>query len=280
MGQGGFIVSFFRKIWHWCGFGGQVLQPRDLLNGLFAELEQKKKLGIEDNAFVPNIYAIYLSPPDFDEIAPLVVGIREQLENKLMERISKKSYRTLAAKVSVTIREDETLQPGEVAIDSAFLKEDPPRRPGVRNEADMVASPAGPLPADPLKGSGARVGGAIPRPVEAAPRTRIIEERKTNYVDTTEFQLEVLDGERKGEVISLKVGEYIFGRGKGATILLKDEEETISRLHFKIVVRDGHASIKDLDSLNGTRLNDAAVDEAELKTGDAIGAGKVLLKVA
>jgi hypothetical protein len=279
MGRRDFFRQLFRRIRSMLHLGGRELQPVDILDELIREMESKKKLGIEENAFVPNIYEVYLSPPDFFDISPLLNGIRDQLKVRLMERVKKRSYRLLAPSVTIDIREEEGLQMNEIAIESSFVKDESVKSSVMDNNSKtvMLAKPA--------------PGVETKRPPEAkereesvsqlrkSPQTRIIEERKTTLIDNTEIALEVVEGENKGEIIPLKVGEYVFGRGNEATILLKDEEETISRTHFKIDVKEGRAVIRDLHSLNKTRVNNVDVEEAELKKGDTITAGKVQLKV-
>jgi pSer/pThr/pTyr-binding forkhead associated (FHA) protein len=110
--------------------------------------------------------------------------------------------------------------------------------------------------------------------------TKIIEDRKTKLIDAGRVRLEIIKREGPAEVIALKEGEYTFGRGQDAQYMLEDGEETVSRVHFKLLVRDSRIRIRDLDSLNGTRVNDVAIEEAELHKGDLIAAGKVQLKVA
>ena len=111
MGYSDRIRNFIQKFQSVIGSGkvGE-LQPKDILTKLFKEIENRKKLGIEENAFVPNVYAVYLSPPDYEELSPLLSGIREQLKNKLMDRIKKSDYRLLSSAVSLEIREDNGLR--------------------------------------------------------------------------------------------------------------------------------------------------------------------------
>ena len=63
-------------------------------------------------------------------------------------------------------------------------------------------------------------------------------------------------------------------------ILIKDSEDTVSRVHFKIIIKEGKVNIQDMSSSNGTRVNDIEIEEAELNRGDTINAGEVFLKVA
>jgi hypothetical protein len=295
------VFSIFTRLFH---TSAPEIQPRDILIKLFRELEKRKKYGIEEKAFVPNVYIMYLSPFDYEEISPLLSGIKEQLKNKLNERIRKKGYKLLSTSVNIEIREDAGLLRNQMAVESSFLKE--------------KSSPQQPKSNTPLFHEHDEKNGAIPlfqehpeemkKPGRAkesphgtdnavnAPYskdekqhtkiiddvgTHIFEEPQTQYFDTARVKLEIIDGEDKGDVIALQEGEYTFGRGKEAHILLKDEEHRISRMHFKLIIRQGKLRIQDMGSKNGTGVNGIEIDEAELAKGDVIAVGKkVLLKVA
>lgn len=248
------------------------IQPRDILDRLVTELERKKKLGIDENAFVPNVYVVYLSPFDYEEISPLLTGLRDQLKNKLLERIKKHGYRLLSTVLTLEIREDGALQKGQAVIESSFLKEKTSLHTFVEDTTRLISQTAQALETkQPLASAS-----VTPK----AQLTRIIEDKKTRIIDNTKLKLDIIEGESKGEVIGLKEGEYTFGRGRDASILIKDNEETVSRIHFKLLVKEGLIKIRDLNSANGTRVNDIDIEEAELKKGDTIAAGKVLLRVA
>jgi pSer/pThr/pTyr-binding forkhead associated (FHA) protein len=110
--------------------------------------------------------------------------------------------------------------------------------------------------------------------------TRIMEEKKTTIIEKTKVALQIIEGEGRGDVIELKAGEHTFGRGKTAEYRIRDAEETVSRNHFKITIKEGIVRIKDLKSANGTLVNDVTIDEeVEIKPGDVISAGMVQLKV-
>lgn len=280
MGYMDIIRMTIKEIRRLIGKSDTELQPRDILSRLVNELEQKKKLGIEENAFVPNVYAIYLSPFDFEEISPLLSGIKDQLKNKLMERIKKNRYRILSTALNLDIREDAGLMRNQVVIESSFLKEKSfpsAIREDKENSVYLVPSVV----------SAESRGGTVPvrkeKTLETTQKnslTRIVENKKTKIIDNTKIRIEIVEGEGRGEVIALKAGDYTFGRGRDAGILINDKDETVSRVHFKLIVTDGRISIKDLDSANGTKVNDIDIEEAELKKGDTIIAGKVLLRVA
>ena len=267
MGYTDILRNLLRKFKRLIGKTGTALQPRDILSKLIDELEHKKKLGIEENAFVPNVYAVYLSPSDHEELSPLLSGIKEQLKNRLMEKVKKNGYKLLSTSISIELREDSSLEKNQVAVESSFLKEKSATVPVTEN---LVY----------FSGKEKKAEENKPEPVQKDTRTQIIEDKKTRIIDNTKVKLEILQGENKGEVIALKEGDYTFGRGKDAQILVKDKDETVSRVHFKLIVREGRINIKDMNSANGTKVNDIEIEEAELHKGDTVAAGKILLKVA
>src|SRR5579862_9760926 len=77
-----------------------------------------------------------------------------------------------------------------------------------------------------------------------------------------------------GEVYPLIVGQRCtLGRANTNRIIVKDELS--SREHAEVYFADGRWRLRDLGSLNGTRLNDTAVDsEWELAPGDEVSIGR------
>lgn len=244
------------------------LQPKEILKKIFAEIERRKKLGIEENAYVPNAYAIYLNPADHEELSPFLFGIKEQLIKKVSEKIRNKGYKLLSTNLSIEIRQDPALEKNQVVVESSFLKE------------KSTSSQAPYSPESEAHLSSKETSKAPSEVAQKNVLTKVVEEKKTKMIDNTKVKLEILEGESKGDVIALKEGDYTFGRGKDAAILLADPEETISRIHFKLMVRDGRIAVKDLNSTNGTKVNGIEIEDAELKKGDTISAGRVVLRMA
>jgi Nif-specific regulatory protein len=77
-----------------------------------------------------------------------------------------------------------------------------------------------------------------------------------------------------GDVCALTAGQrYTLGRATTNRIVLKDE--LCSREHAEIYYADGRWHLRDLNSLNGTRVNDTVLDrEWELTPGDEIHLGR------
>ncbi len=73
-------------------------------------------------------------------------------------------------------------------------------------------------------------------------------------------------------VIALGEGETVIGRDTGVGVSI--DSLHISRHHARIVVSEGHATLDDLGSKNGTQLNGKRILEAtQLSDGDQIGVG-------
>src|ERR1700686_1212155 len=80
-----------------------------------------------------------------------------------------------------------------------------------------------------------------------------------------------------GDVFPLSAGErFTLGRATTNRIVLKDD--LCSREHAEVYHADGRWRLRDLGSLNGTRLNGSAVDtEWELSPSDEIHLGRTHL---
>jgi hypothetical protein len=76
---------------------------------------------------------------------------------------------------------------------------------------------------------------------------------------------------------ALREGHITLGRGSTCQLVFADD--TVSRRHAALVVRDGAWRIVDLGSSNGTYVNGRRVVEAEVRPGDEVvlGATRVTL---
>lgn len=84
--------------------------------------------------------------------------------------------------------------------------------------------------------------------------------------------LTIVAGESTGTVWPLTARELTIGRGDDVELRLHDAG--VSRHHAKfIVASDGAVTIIDLDSTNGTFVNDARVELCPLRPGDTVRIG-------
>ena len=83
-------------------------------------------------------------------------------------------------------------------------------------------------------------------------------------------------GAEPGRIYSLNRQSITVGRTTQNDVLLASN--TVSRQHCRIDWADGHYRLEDLRSSNGTRLNGAEVQTAQLHHGDLIELGDQLLE--
>jgi DNA-binding CsgD family transcriptional regulator len=84
--------------------------------------------------------------------------------------------------------------------------------------------------------------------------------------------LEVLSGNRAGDVLPLTTGSTLIGRASDADLSL--DMDGVSRRHAKLAIgEEGVVNLIDLASTNGTFLNGARIDMAIVREGDRIQVG-------
>ncbi|MBZ5608071.1 MAG: FHA domain-containing protein [Acidobacteriia bacterium] len=90
--------------------------------------------------------------------------------------------------------------------------------------------------------------------------------------------LVALTGEQKGEDFRIRDGQNIIGSAADADIVLRDT--AISGKHASLRYKDQKFFLTDLDSTNGTFVNEGAdpVAREELKDNDTLRIGDVTLK--
>ena len=67
------------------------------------------------------------------------------------------------------------------------------------------------------------------------------------------------------------------GRAPGADLIL--DVALVSRLHCRLTAADDQLEVVDLESTNGTFVNDKRIERAKLATGDRLRIGRVELTV-
>jgi transcriptional regulator with GAF, ATPase, and Fis domain len=84
-------------------------------------------------------------------------------------------------------------------------------------------------------------------------------------------RLAAIAGKLKGKVFPLQDGPVVIGRETAAEVCLPDS--SVSRRHSRIECTEGHFWINDLQSLNGTFVNDVPIKQRALQHGDRIRIG-------
>lgn len=96
------------------------------------------------------------------------------------------------------------------------------------------------------------------------------EGRELRLPDNQELTVKVLEGEEKGTVYPLSKPRTTIGRAN-ADIILNDQ--ATSRIHCALEVSAKGVLLRDLDSTNGTLINNVPIDFAELKNGSTFKVG-------
>jgi hypothetical protein len=85
-----------------------------------------------------------------------------------------------------------------------------------------------------------------------------------------------MSGDQKGEDFRLHEGKNAVGGGPDSQVALRDT--TVSSQHASLRYEEGKFILTDLDSSNGTYVNDKKIAREELKDNDMIRFGEVTVK--
>jgi len=88
------------------------------------------------------------------------------------------------------------------------------------------------------------------------------------------YYLEVIQGVEKGKKYPLTEGAISVGRSSQNNIVLHSTEKSVSAHHSIIYKTEDRLLLQDMDSTNGTFVNNERVKERQLQPGDIVGFGK------
>ncbi len=112
-----------------------------------------------------------------------------------------------------------------------------------------------------------------------------IEEEITEVADSFESEeirrefepwLIVMSGTSIARKFPLRKREVIIGRSSRADVVLKEQD--ISRRHARLTIINNRARIEDLDSTNGTYVNNRPIHKSYIKDSDLIRIGPTVMK--
>jgi len=88
-------------------------------------------------------------------------------------------------------------------------------------------------------------------------------------------KLIVAQGPNPGQTIELERDVFVIGREQGCDLVIA--EPSVSRRHVRLSQHDGQFIVEDLNSFNGTSVNDLRISApAALKGGDVLGLGQTI----
>ena len=96
---------------------------------------------------------------------------------------------------------------------------------------------------------------------------------------STKYALRVIEGKMRGHAYDLPENSELFV-GRGATFDIVIDEDMVSRRHAKILTFHNEIVIHDLQSTNGTSLNQQRVSGSQrLRVGDQMTIGTCVLEL-
>lgn len=226
------------------------VRPVEIARKLAREMDEHQSHSVS-RVYVPNEYAVYLSPEDRERLAGLERELRDELAGYLLEHARRERF-ALMSKPAIEFRTDDRLRLGEFGIQARLVEpsEDDPARPG----GDGVAQ--------------GDVGHTMI--YSAAERLQEPLEQRAKRRDAR--ALLIAHGKR------LVVGSAgaTIGRSRSCDIVLDDAN--VSREHAEVRPRGGGWFVADLGSTNGVAVNGVRIEQAHaLKPGDRVELGTTVL---
>jgi pSer/pThr/pTyr-binding forkhead associated (FHA) protein len=155
----------------------------------------------------------------------------------------------------------------KTAVKSAYSQAIVQNQTQTKNDPESILQPAWGIE------SAVRSNGKHKEPVLTSAATTLPAAQKSA---TGSFVLSVLDGPYYGQQFFLLTFPILIGRGSEVSIPL-DGDLNVSRRHAEIYEWGGMISIRDLQSMHGTKVNGKPVREKVLSLGDKIQIGATIL---
>lgn len=282
----GMVGSAFARV-----FKGQV-EPVEIGSALQREAMDKKAVMGNGQVLAPNRYRVTLSSSDYERLAPWEVQLTRSLAELVQEYLDDNQLATIGD-IEVYLAKDDALHTGVFGVASRMEPQAPPRRrpydsmsmPVVAGRPDEYVQPYGSQPprqpdyqpeysgyppqqAPPYQPPAAQPPPYQPQPPPYQPQQPYQPPQRRAY----RAQL-VVDGTPR--TLELKPGSNLIGRGSDSALQLMDQG--VSRRHADVHVADGHATVYDLGSTNGTSVNGHSVQSQQLQHGDVIRVGHTRL---
>ncbi len=216
------------------------VRPVEIARKLAREMEEHKSPSLS-RTYVPNEYAVWLSPADADRLHEMQDALRAELAGYLLEHARRERYSLLSRPV-IEFKTDQRLSLGEFGI-----------------QARLVSQHAGAV--EPAQGDAGNTMVYSTAERLAQP----LEERAQARQSTAAV---VHDGKR----VVIGAGGAVLGRSRECDVVLADPN--ISRRHAEIRPRGGSWVLSDVGSTNGVAIGGVRVERPRvLAPGDVIELG-------
>jgi hypothetical protein len=218
------------------------VRPVEIARKLAREMDEHRVQSLS-RTYVPNEYAVWLSPEDRKQFSSYEAELRRELSGYLLEHARRERV-ALLTPPEITFKTDDRLRLGEFGIQARLVRpqEDPAAEPSQGEEGHTMVYSTSDRLSEPLR---------EPDPRRGTARLRI-----------------------GGRSELLGSGGATLGRSREADIVLDDAN--VSRKHAEVRPSGGSWIVRDLGSTNGVKVNGRRVDPSRpqsLKRGDVIELG-------
>jgi hypothetical protein len=219
------------------------VRPVEIARKLAREMDEHRVQSLS-RTYVPNEYAVWLSPDDREQFAAYEDELRRELSGYLLEHARRERV-ALLTPPEITFKTDERLRLGEFGIQARLVRPDGDERaaPSQGEEGHTMVYSTSDRISEPLR---------EPDPRRRTARLRI-----------------------GGRAELLGSGGATLGRSRDADIVLDDAN--VSRKHAEVRQEGAAYWAVDLGSTNGMEVNGRRQKRAKLRQGDRIVLGSTEL---
>jgi hypothetical protein len=232
------------------------IEPAEIEKRLERIMEEQRQLSL-GKTYVPNRYEVYLHPEDYNSLAPY----KSQLERDWSAYISdyaRQRHFSFSSRPHVWLNPSDQLRKRQISIKAYTIDPsqsvpvaEPPPLETTESESNLAEGTAV-LNVGAMALTGERLGvGSVDRPET----TLVVLNPKTPSSKYIRFKQDVT-----------------IGRGLDNNIVFHDDQR-VSRHHARIVFKFGQFLLYDLNSTNGTTVNNQPVTQIVLTPGDCISLG-------
>ncbi len=253
------VEGIFKK-----GFRGGM-QPIEIGKVLSREMEAKRTISIS-RIYVPNYYIVRLPQGELEKITPIRMTLIKELSEHLTREARKYGY-SFTGELSISFEEiKDKARAGELMVESKFVE-------NASYDFDVEEDVEGePVPYESSSHNMEDTEGI--RNAEEIPESTIVAQR----IKEGEPFLTVIHGNDEGASFHIKMDAETTHIGRKETNEICLHDLNVSRVHAVIQKVAGEFIIRDLESKNGTFLNDERISEDLLKDGDVIRMGTTALR--
>jgi hypothetical protein len=221
------------------------VRPVEIARKLAKEMDEHRVTSLS-RTYVPNEYAVWLSPHDREQFADHEEELRRELAGYLLEHARRENVHLLT-RPEIEFRTDDRLRLGEFGIQARLVRpaEAPHAAPEQGEEGHTMVYTTSARLSEPLREPDPRRG------------------RATLRAD--------------GRTVAVGEEGAVIGRSRDCDLVLEDPN--VSRHHAEVRPSGASWIVRDLGSTNGVKVNGRRIAAPQsLKRGDAIelGASRVV----